>query len=62
MSSHDQGRRLKWRRTTTLSALFALVCALVLSTCSSSGSDDSNKNTNTAAGAGAAKPASNAPT
>jgi ribose transport system substrate-binding protein len=62
MSSHDQGRRLKWRRTAILSALFALVCALVLSACGSSGSDDSSKSTSTAASAGAAKPASNAPT
>jgi ribose transport system substrate-binding protein len=59
MSSHDQGRRAKWRRTAILSALFALVCALVLSACGSSGSDDNS--TSTAASAGAAKPASNAP-
>jgi ribose transport system substrate-binding protein len=58
MSSHDPGRRLRWRRTAILSALFALVCALVLSAC---GSDDNSKSTSTAASAGAAKPASNAP-
>jgi ribose transport system substrate-binding protein len=37
MSSHDQGRRRTWRRTAMLSALFALVCALVLSACGGSG-------------------------
>jgi len=61
MSSHDQGRRLRWRRTAILSTLFALVCALVLSACGSSGSDDSTKSTSTAASGGATKAASGAP-
>jgi ribose transport system substrate-binding protein len=51
MSSHDQGRRRTWRRTATLSALFALVCALVLSACGGSGSSSTSTPAKSTAGA-----------
>src|SRR4051812_32672042 len=51
MSSHDQGRRRTWRRTATLSALFALVCALVLSACGGSGSNSTSTPAKSTAGA-----------
>src|SRR4051794_680089 len=51
MSSHDQGRRRRWRRTATLSALFALVCALVLSACGGSGSSSTSTPAKSTAGA-----------
>lgn len=61
MSSHDPGRRPQFRRTATLSALFALVGALVLSACGSSGSSDSTSTPAKSTSASAAKPASGAP-
>jgi ribose transport system substrate-binding protein len=51
MSSHDQGRRRTWRRTATLSALFALACALVLSACGGSGGSSTSTPAKSTAGA-----------
>src|SRR4051812_37747985 len=51
MSSHDHGRRRTWRRTATLSALFALGCALVLSACGGSSSNSTSTPAKSTAGA-----------